>query len=222
MSRNFVPPVIALVSIPVLAAPAAALTIVGTAGNDLLRGTPHSDTISAKDGSDLVYSRGGRDEVTGDAGDDWLFLGPGRDQGLGSSGADQLYGGRGGDALGGGADTDQLYGGPGDDSLWGANDPHSSVHHDLLVGGAGDDSLTDPERGPATYRGGSGRDRIGSLLGGRDRVWTGTGNDIVHVYNDHVRDLVDCGPGRDVVYFHAPPIDSTDEYRNCERFVPRP
>ena len=42
---------------------AAAAVVVGTSGDDVLRGTNRSDRISAFAGNDLVDARGGADDV---------------------------------------------------------------------------------------------------------------------------------------------------------------
>jgi Ca2+-binding RTX toxin-like protein len=79
-----------LAALLVLAAPAAARTITGTAGPDVLRGTDDDDLLIGRGGNDSLY---GRDDD------------------------DRLYGGAGNDLLAGGDDDDRLYGGPGNDRL---------------------------------------------------------------------------------------------------------
>src|SRR5687768_16943049 len=78
-----------------------------------------------------------------------------------------------GDRLVGTAGADRLAGRGGSDALNGRRGA------DSLVGGAGND----------TIRGGKGFDRI---LGGK-------GRDVIYA-RDHHRDLIDCGPGKEVVY----------------------
>src|SRR5690349_10139415 len=65
--------------VPPLAAGSAAKRIVGTARNDVLRGTPGPDVISGKAGNDKLYGRGGNDRLYGGPGADRFFCGPGRD-----------------------------------------------------------------------------------------------------------------------------------------------
>jgi uncharacterized delta-60 repeat protein len=78
-------------------------TIVGTAGNDTLRGTPRADVIVALGGNDRISARGGNDVVCGGRGNDRL---------AGGAGADRLHGGHGRDVLAGGPGRDRLNGGP--------------------------------------------------------------------------------------------------------------
>lgn len=91
-------------------------------------------------------------------------------------------------------DNDRLSGGKGDDALYGG------AGNDRLVGGTGRDFLS----------GGSGRDR---LVGGpgRNRFYGGAGNDSINSANG-VRDVVDCGFGRDSVT-----ADRRDMLSGCER-----
>ena len=70
--------------------PTAAEVINGTAGDDLLTGTPKRDVIDAYGGDDVVNSGRGSDTVVGDDGDDTLILGPGRDYGDGGRDDDIL------------------------------------------------------------------------------------------------------------------------------------
>jgi Ca2+-binding RTX toxin-like protein len=95
---------------------------------------------------------------------------------------------------------------------------HGTSRADLLIGTAGAD----------TIHGGAGKDRINGR-GGNDRLWGDAGNDTItggtgsdHIYgglgNDRIyafdrsRDVIDCGPGRDVVS-----ADRHDTVRkNCE------
>jgi Ca2+-binding RTX toxin-like protein len=69
----------------------------------------------------------------------------------------------------------------------------------VLKGGRGNDVLN----------GGAGND---ILVGGPglDRLLGGTGNDTIRA-QDHQRDTIDCGAGRDVVY-----ADKIDKLVHCE------
>lgn len=78
-------------------------TISGTAGDDVLEGTPGADVIIAGDGDDVVRGHGGADLICG---------GPGRDT-LTAGVRAGVYGGYGNDVLRGG----RLEGGPGNDDL---------------------------------------------------------------------------------------------------------
>ncbi|WP_374287453.1 Ig-like domain-containing protein, partial [Pseudomonas fluvialis] len=108
----------------VTTASAAAETLSGTTGNDLIRGYAGNDTINGGDGHDLIY---------GGAGDDTLNGGTGNDQLFGGVGADTLRGDAGNDFLDGGAGNDILNGGEGDDILRGG------LGNDQLTGGTGAD-----------------------------------------------------------------------------------
>jgi hypothetical protein len=79
-------------------------TIVGTPGNDLLRGTGHRDVICGLGGNDHIVGRGGNDVLAGGAGDDVIS---------GGAGDDTISGGAGDDTLTGGAGIDDVDGGSG-------------------------------------------------------------------------------------------------------------
>jgi len=69
---------------------AAAASIQGTRGNDVIRGTAKADTI---------YGMQGNDRIVGGAGNDRLLGGPGNDRVTGGAGNDRLVGGPGRDVL---------------------------------------------------------------------------------------------------------------------------
>lgn len=130
----------------VLAAPALAADINGTAGPDVLVGTRNDDTITARAGNDIVRARAGDDLVR----------------------------------AGAGADRVRAAGG------W-----------DRVRGGAGPDDIV-----PAN---------------GADRVRAGFGNDTIAVNGDGRADLINCGPGRDVIWWHVGDRpDRSDEFVGCE------
>ena len=80
-------------------------TLVGTGGDDRLRGGKGRDVIVGRGGDDRVDGRGKRDIVCGNSGDDDL---------IGGTGSDTVDGGAGDDRLRGhGGLLDQLYGGSG-------------------------------------------------------------------------------------------------------------
>ncbi|MGH8627347.1 MAG: calcium-binding protein [Gammaproteobacteria bacterium] len=131
-------------------------TMLGTAGNDTLRGTFF--------GRDVILGLGGNDTIRGLGGDDVLCGGRGNDVLIGGDDTDRLYGGRGNDKLFGdrGLSTvdgdDSLYGGPGRDTLvadGGADLLFGEGSNDRLLGDAGQDMLD----------GGDGRDRCRDRLG---------------------------------------------------------
>lgn len=78
-----------------------------------------------------------------------------------------------------------IHGTPGPDHLSGTAGP------DVIYGGAGNDTLT------------------GGL--GRDHIYGGRGNDTIFA-RDGQRDVIDCGPGRDVVYADKHDVVA----KNCE------
>jgi len=108
--------------------------VVGTPGDDVLRGTSRKDVICGLGGDDVLKGFGRNDLLIGGAGNDTL---------RGGKGNDILRGGRGNDTALGGSGDDTLKGGPGNDTLRGGRG------NDLLVGGPGRDRC----------RGGPGRDR---------------------------------------------------------------
>lgn len=82
-------------------------TIVGTALDDVIRGTPGADLICAGRGNDTVYGLGGNDTLVGGFGNDRLFGGDGSDTLAGSDGDDYLDGQTGVDVCNGGRGTDR-------------------------------------------------------------------------------------------------------------------
>jgi hypothetical protein len=82
------------------------LTLAGTAGRDVIRGTPRRDVINGFGGNDVIRGLGAGDILCGGKGNDQVFGGAGRDK---------LIGGPGVDTLRGGAGRDKLIGGPGKD-----------------------------------------------------------------------------------------------------------
>jgi hypothetical protein len=109
---------------------------------------------------------------------------------------DTLSGGPGNDNISGGPGNDILSGGPGNDILSGGRGT------DRISGGPGNDILSGG-RGTDVISGGPGNDTISG----------GPGNDTIHARDGH-RDVIDCGPGRDVAF-----VDPVDLVRGCERGV---
>jgi RTX calcium-binding nonapeptide repeat (4 copies)/WD40-like Beta Propeller Repeat len=87
--------------------------IVGTAGNDVLTGTPLADVLLGETGNDTLVA------VPSFFVGDTLEGGPGKDLLVGSSVTDTLEGGAGNDVLRGGFGPDLLGGGPGRDVIQG-------------------------------------------------------------------------------------------------------
>ncbi|MBA2692155.1 MAG: hypothetical protein H0U65_06640 [Rubrobacter sp.] len=95
-----------------------ACTIVGTPGNDILRGTPGRDVICGGAGNDIIKGMGGNDVLRGGPGNDILYGGGGNDTLLGGPGRDILRGEAGNDRLlarDGVRGNDVANGGPGRD-----------------------------------------------------------------------------------------------------------
>lgn len=109
--------------------------IQGTAGDDVITGTPGANEISSGSGDDWVCALRGKDTVDLGDGSDRAWGGKGSDLILGGSDADDIRGGKGHDDLLGGSGPDSLYGGRGDDSISGDSGA------DFLKGGKGDDTL---------------------------------------------------------------------------------
>ncbi len=97
------------------------VTLIGGAGDDLLRGGSRSDSFDGGDGNDTLIGNDGHDSLTGGANDDLLIGGNGNDVLNGDTGSDTLTGGNGSDKLLGGTDTDTLIGGLGNDTLDGGD-----------------------------------------------------------------------------------------------------
>ncbi|HEX8115777.1 MAG TPA: hypothetical protein VF521_00770 [Pyrinomonadaceae bacterium] len=116
----------------VVAAPARC-TVTGTAGADVLRGTPGADVICALGGGDVIYGRRGDDVVRAGAGQDVIYAGGGNDRVGAGDGRDVVYGGTGNDRIAGGRGGDVLYGNAGRDALFGGRG------FDVLIGGPGSD-----------------------------------------------------------------------------------
>lgn len=203
-----------VVASPASAAPTCAglrATIVGTSGDDLIRGTARRDVIAAGGGIDLIWGNDGDDVICGGAGTDLVRGGRGSDTLRGGGGADSLTGGRGDDLLDAGPAGDADYAifeglghgvkvdlakgtarGEGRDRLVGVRHIQGTRYADVIVGTDDGNSI----------EGGRGRDRIWTR-GGNDTVslaagmaYTGDGNDSVRIGGGGT---VDTGPGGDLV-----------------------
>ncbi|NQV27379.1 MAG: hypothetical protein HQ518_23775, partial [Rhodopirellula sp.] len=145
--------------------------IVGSSGNDTLKGGA---------GNDLIVAGSGSDEVHGGAGDDFIRGGFGSDLLSGDAGDDTISGGGGRDVIDGGDDSDVVFGGRGPDTVRGG------AGDDFVSGGAGRDSI-DGDDGADTLIGG----------GGPDNLAGGNGSDTLNgtFRNDDFDDVV----GRDTL-----------------------
>ena len=128
--------------------------IVGTDGDDVLRGTPERDVIWGGLGDDVIYSSLGNDLICG---------GPG---------TDRMQGGRGNDEVDGGAgDEDQVSGNLGDDKVVGGPGSRDEVAGDLGIdivnGGPGVEDLVHGDYGYDRMSGGAGKGDIASFATAR-------------------------------------------------------
>jgi Ca2+-binding RTX toxin-like protein len=108
-------------------------TVLGTPGDDRIKGTPRHDIICALGGDDVVRGLKGHDVVDGANGDD------------------QIKGGKKGDVLFGVAGTDSLIGSVGSDKLFGGED------RDVLRAGADNDNISARDGERDIVDGGSGK-----------------------------------------------------------------
>ena len=205
--------------------------IDGSAGDDLILGTPCADEIDAGAGDDNVDARGGDDRISAGAGNDHIVAGDGNDVVLAGAGDDIVFGGRGSDHLSGGSGNDRLYGEEGDDILFGdaGHDAlgggsgrdilHGGDGHDRLEGGAGDDILlagrgddsADGGEGADLIDGGAGDDRLAGGAGddflvdgtGTDVVEGGAGADRIIPTHDDAADRFDGGVGQDILDYSS-------------------
>jgi Ca2+-binding RTX toxin-like protein len=124
--------------------------IVGTDGDDVIRGTPDRD---------VIWAGAGDDEVFGSLANDLLCGGPG---------ADLVHGGRGNDEVDGGAgEYDRVIGDLGDDKVLGGAGAYDEAAGDLGIdivnGGAGNFDLVHGDYGWDRMSGGAGRGDIASF-----------------------------------------------------------
>ncbi len=107
--------------------------IIGSAAADTLHGDGGKNIITGNGGADMLLGGGGGDLLQAGDGSDTLNGAGGNDTLRGDNGADHLNGGTGNDRLAGNGDGDVLNGGDGNDTLFGGGGA------DHLDGGAGFD-----------------------------------------------------------------------------------
>jgi Ca2+-binding RTX toxin-like protein len=124
----------------------------------------------------------------------------------GKGGNDVMKGNKGNDVVDGNGGADYVYGGPGDDrdlnmveGLWGGVDSAG----DHVYGGAGNDYITG---------GGYSEKGVDQLFGGKGDDVFNASQRMSPVPVGISREIIDCGPGTDTVYFDKG-LDSVD---NCE------
>ena len=153
------------------------VTILGTAGNDQLTGTPGPDVIDGQAGNDTIVGLDGADRICGGLGTDLVSYADHEAPvtadltgGLGDDGSDEdgpegardsiakdvegVTGGYGNDVLTGNSSANAISGGPGEDQLSGG------VGNDVVHGDSGDDLLRGQE--------------------GADEIWGDAGDDLVY------------------------------------------
>jgi Ca2+-binding RTX toxin-like protein len=206
-------------------------TMVGTTGNDVLKGTEESDVIVGLGGDDRILGhaglrdwicagsgadvvRAGRslkgDIIDAGRGDDRVFGSPGRwDEATGGPGNDVLIGRKGIDLLGGDAGNDRLFGGASTprrpDQLGGG------TGKDRLFGQGGYDILNGSSHDDVLF-GGKAADTLEGN-GGDDVLRGGFGNDFLQgdyvEHYDLCEDYPWCLRGRvgDDSFFGGPGLD---------------
>lgn len=103
--------------------------------------------------------------------------------------------------------ADRIIGTSGPDEIYGIGGP------DYINGGNGDDRINGGSGNDRLY-GGAGDDIIQGN-GGLDRIYGGSGDDKIYA-RDGMKDVIDCGPGKDEAY-----VDADDTVKNCEKVVRR-
>ncbi|WP_303812850.1 Ig-like domain-containing protein, partial [Sandarakinorhabdus limnophila] len=173
--------------------------LVGTSGNDVIRGLAGNDQLFGLAGNDTLDGGAGDDYVDGDDGDDTLVGGDGNDRLVGGNGNDTLDGAEGNDTLEGGNGNDTLDGGEGNDTFFAGNG------RDMLRGGAGNDILAARD---TSMQDASSDDGANQMFGdaGNDELTGGNGNDTLDggVGDDDLRggngdDTLEGGDGNDTL-----------------------
>jgi predicted extracellular nuclease len=208
----------------VMLAPAASLTLAGTAGMDvdgnslanIIVGNDGANEVNGFDGADDLRGNGGQDTLRGGVGNDTIDGGDDKDAVEGGIGDDSLYGSLGDDTISGNEDNDQMFGGQGADSQLGgdgADRVWDDLGNDTLFGGAGNDTMDGGEDNDRlsgdgdddSLYGGLGND---TLLGGdgSDQMFGGQGNDYHEgqfgndrIWDDLGNDTLNGGTGDDTM-----------------------
>jgi Ca2+-binding RTX toxin-like protein len=153
-------------------------------------GVALADVFTGTDGPDTYWGPVDNDSITGLGGNDFLVGDP------------TPYGAGGDDLVSGGAGDDRAYGASGDDSVSGGtgnDDISGSLGSDVVAGGDGDDNVSE---GPP-------------FDASTDVVFGGAGDDLIDAFNEPpFMDIVNCGPGDDLVY-----ADGLDNLVGCEEVI---
>ncbi len=172
-------------------------SVTGTDENDYLYGGDGSDDLNGAGGDDYIEGEEGADQIDGGVGADRIFGGEGSDDLIGGAGEDRLFGGAGDDYIEAGSDDDTVNGEDGEDSLFGDGG------NDRLDGGAGDDFIEGGSGDDLIF----GRDGDDDIVGGPQRLSSGTDND--EVFAGEGNDTVEGGAGDDRIFGQ----DGDDELR---------
>jgi RTX calcium-binding nonapeptide repeat (4 copies) len=89
----------------------------GTAGNDVLTGTPYHDIMRGLAGDDRISGGAGSDRIEGNGGNDVIAAGAGDNAVFGGSGNDTITAGAGRDLIVGGPGRDTIAAGAGNDRI---------------------------------------------------------------------------------------------------------
>lgn len=143
---------------------------------------------SGTERNDNLNGGHGSDRLYGLGGDDAFWADQNAEEG-GFDATDLIEGGAGNDVIYGGRGVNRLIGGPGDDFVQGG------AARNVLIGGSGNDEIR--------------------TRGGSNRIDAGTGDDTIYATSTKARVTVDCGPGRDTVYYGLRKPSAT----GCERFI---
>ena len=160
-------------------------------GNDIVRGMDGHDDIRTYGGKDSLNGGNGNDSLNAGSGDDTLSGEAGTDRLWGGAGADLVYGGDAADRLWGQAGNDRLEGNANLDTLWGGDG------NDTLNGGSGADRMNGGKGDDVFWVDNTGDVLIETANGGRDRINTSIGIDLIRaggVYAN-VEDVVLQGTG---------------------------
>jgi len=191
-------------------------TIIGTKGNDTLKGSNKVDVICGLGGNDKIQGLGGNDTIDGGSGNDSIVAG---------SGDDKLYGGTGNDTLKGESGSDYFKGNEGIDtvsysekkkdlniSLNNKKDDGEKNERDLisgdvenLTGGTGNDKIQGNDH-KNTLVGLAGNDKIEGNKG-NDEIVGKEGSDILK--GNQGDDHIDGGQGSNTCYLDQEDSESS-------------
>ena len=174
------------------------VTIIGTAGDDTIDGTPRADVISGLDGTDTIRGGGGDDVICGGKAGDQLFGDEGNDFLRGHQHGDHLFGGEGRDILLGGRREDRIDGGLGDDRIDGGRHPFGTDGDVIDYSNSSQGVEVDLTRGSAEA-GALGTDAVSGI-----EVVNGSAFDDILV-GDREANLFHPGLGNDQAFGNAGP-----------------